>query len=336
MKTEKNMDWTSWILENRFNGVPKIRLINIMIEKGVAEDEAIALVANAHTIAGYAYIKKIDVLYKKLIAFMHNIHDVRASYEPNFVIEKIDVPDKETFLKNYWSVPQPVVLKDVSKGWPAMTKWTLDYFEDNFGDVEVEIQLGRERDPEYEINSVTRKAKIKLKDYIQLIKANPISNDYYMCANNHTLKNPAFAKILDDTGQLPEFITALDTKGGSHLWIGPQGTITPVHHDENGLLHLQIKGRKTWKLISPFSTPDMYNNISVFTPVDLQNIDYDKYPLMKRVKIMEITVEEGEAMFVPVGWWHNVVSEGVSISLSFTTFDYPNAWTFKNPPERLF
>jgi ribosomal protein L16 Arg81 hydroxylase len=80
----------------------------------------------------------------------------------------------------------------------------------------------------------------------------------------------------------------------------------------------------------------MYNNISVFTPVDLQNIDYDKYPLMKRVKIMEITVEEGEAMFVPVGWWHNVVSEDVSISLSFTTFDYPNAWTFKNPPERLF
>jgi len=330
------IDWANWVIENSLNGVTKLTMINIMVQTGVPEDDAIALVSNAASLPGYGLAKKLLHRYKKLASVMETLLTAQRHSPRRTVIEKIDIPYRETFLDKYWSASQPVVLKNFAHDWPAMTKWDLNYFESTFGEEEVEVQMGRETDPDFELNSSLHKVKIKLKEYIWLIKDNPISNDYYMTANNHTLKNDKFKAILQDAGALPDYATNFTSDGNTHLWIGPQGTVTPLHHDETAIFHLQIKGRKHWKLISPLAAPNLYNHINVFSPVDLENIDYEKYPLMKNVDIMEITVEEGEAIFLPVGWWHNVVSKDICISLSFCGFVFPNAWNFVNPQERMY
>lgn len=36
-------------------------------------------------------------------------------------------------------------------------------------------------------------------------------------------------------------------------------------------------------------------------------------------------------VFLPLGWWHQVTSLDVSMSLSFTNLDAPNQYTFDNP-----
>jgi hypothetical protein len=331
-----NIDWVSWVLENTLNGVNKLTMISIMVQNKVPEDDAIALVTNISALPAYKISKKLMSRYKKLASVMGTLLTAQQHSPRRTSIEKIDMPDRETFLDKYWSASQPMVIKNFAHDWPAMQKWDLDYFETNFGDEEVEIQTGRETDPDFELNSSIHKTKVKLKEYIALIKDNPISNDYYMTANNHTLKNNKFKKILEDAGSLPDYATNFTSDGNTHLWIGPQGTVTPLHHDETAIFHLQIKGRKHWKLISPLAAPNLYNHINVFSPVDLENIDYEKYPLMKKVSVMEVTVEEGEAIFLPVGWWHNVVSKDVCISLSFCGFIFPNTWNFINPKETMY
>jgi quercetin dioxygenase-like cupin family protein len=52
---------------------------------------------------------------------------------------------------------------------------------------------------------------------------------------------------------------------------------------------------------------------------------------MRSASILEVVVEPGEFLFIPVGWWHWVKALDISISVSFTSFDVkgsPVAWRF--------
>jgi hypothetical protein len=48
-----------------------------------------------------------------------------------------------------------------------------------------------------------------------------------------------------------------------------------------------------------------------------------------------VTVGPGEALFIPVAWWHAVTALDVSISLTFTNFVHQNRFTWRHPDIRL-
>jgi ribosomal protein L16 Arg81 hydroxylase len=91
---------------------------------------------------------------------------------------------------------------------------------------------------------------------------------------------------------------------------------------------MQVAGRKRWKAISPLQNHWMYNNIGVFSEVDAENPDYGKYPLYHNVQVLEFDLHPGEAIFMPVGWWHHVRSLDICISMSFTNFVFDNGFNF--------
>ena len=325
------MSWIEWAIENTLNGAPRIALVDRMKQEGIAEADALAMTAGLDKLSGYRVASKINEQYKKLSSVMGNLQSLQE-HDPEYeTIEKIDFPSEEVFFKEYWTRNKPVIIKNFAKGWPAISKWSLDYFEDNFGDELVEVQTKRSTDKDYELNSVLYKTKMSLQEFISKIKASETSNDVYMTANNNTLKETRLKEVLEDLGKFPEYLTKPKADGNTHLWIGPKGTITPLHHDEVALFHVQIVGRKVWKLISPLYGPNVYNHKGVFSAVDLQNIDYNRFPKMKGVKIIEALVEPEEALFLPIAWWHGVVSLDRSISMSMINFKYPNHWEYNNP-----
>jgi len=321
------MSWNDWVIENTINKASKLEMIKMMIDDGISEDKAITLIANAKNLPGYEIAEKLSTEKNKLASIMANLKNLQNYTE----IEKINMPSDEEFYERYWRANRPVVIKDLASSWPALNKWTFEYLKENFPDETIEVQTRRNSDKEFEINSIAHKEMMGLKEFIEKIDELSPTNDFYMTANNHVLENTKLSRLLVDTGKIPKFVKHITNNGLSHLWIGPAGTVTPLHHDENILFHTQIVGKKTWKFISPFETPNLYNHKAVFSPVDLENIDYEKYPKMRDVKIMEVTVEPGETVFLPLGWWHGVVSLEKSISLSFNDFIYPNNWVYKNP-----
>src|SRR5262249_32733954 len=112
--------------------------------------------------------------------------------------------------------------------------------------------------------------------------------------------------------------------GRIFFWLGPAGTVTPLHHDmtNNGLA--QIVGRKRVKLVAPHYTPVLYNDRHCFSRVDPEAVDLARFPKASAIRVLDVVVEPGEILFIPIGWWHHVRSLETSISISFTHFRAEN------------
>jgi ribosomal protein L16 Arg81 hydroxylase len=63
---------------------------------------------------------------------------------------------------------------------------------------------------------------------------------------------------------------------------------------------------------------------SMYAAIDADKPDLRRFPEWSDARVIDVVVEPGEALFIPVGWWHHVRSLDVSISLSLTNFRYPN------------
>jgi len=172
---------------------------------------------------------------------------------------------------------------------------------------------------------------VQMNQYIDMVVNGGETNDYYMVANNHKVNNKILQAVFDDIELFPEYLDPGLWDGKAFFWFGPKGTITPLHHDPVNLIMAQVSGRKHWKLISPFQTHLMYNNVGVFSEVDAENPDYNKYPLYQRVQVFDVDLHPGEAIFVPVGWWHHVLALDICISVSFTNFVFPNKYDWHYP-----
>jgi Cupin-like domain len=237
-------------------------------------------------------------------------------------LEKVDRITPADFFRHYFYANRPVVIRGLMRNWKALKLWTPDYFARKFGKYTLEVNSERNRDPLYDRNFTKHNAKMLMKDYVAMIRSGGETNDYYIGANNHLLRRRPFRSLLAQISCPKGFFDPRYFRSDARLFFGPKGTISSLHHDPfNGMLG-QVYGRKRIKLIPPFEIKKLYNHLW-FSDVDLEKIDYEKFPCMKGVTILETVLEPGEHVFIPIGWWHWVKSLDVSISLFSPRFLVP-------------
>lgn len=319
-----------WVAANKLLNKPDADIIQGLVSIGIDAEMATAEVreisSHPYFQAGNNFVQLLNKLESHL-----SIANQLASLSSKFgTIERKSSLSREYFLENYYAKNTPVIITNIMHNWKALQLWTPEYLREKYGDAEVQIQANRNSDPDYEIKIENHKKLVLFREYVDMVVSGS-GNDYYMVANNQTLEREEFKPLFNDIEIFPEYLNPEDTKGRVFFWFGPKGTITPLHHDPVNLILTQVSGRKLIKLISPQQTPLMYNHIGVFSKVDGENPDYNKYPLYKEAKIIEVILEPGEAIFIPVGWWHHVKSLDVSISVSFTNFVFPNYYEWKYP-----
>ncbi|MEM7766912.1 MAG: cupin-like domain-containing protein [Pseudomonadota bacterium] len=239
-------------------------------------------------------------------------------------IERADRLSPDDFRKHYYANQRPVIISGLVDDWPARTLWIPDYLEQTIGAATmVEAQTGRDTlsNFEEEMHRLTR--QVPFSEVARALRAGTPSNDLYITANNGAGNRDAFDPIWTDFAPIPGYIKP-DQPTDAFLWIGPAGTITPFHHDLTNNLLVQVRGRKRIHLIPNWEEARMKTRrvwFSDWTPDALQAAG-DKAPL-----VMDFVLEPGEAVFMPVGWWHHVESLDESASVLFTSFVWPNAFS---------
>ncbi|THH21113.1 hypothetical protein EW146_g376 [Bondarzewia mesenterica] len=134
-----------------------------------------------------------------------------------------------------------------------------------------------------------------------------------------------------------------------NAWLGPKGTVSPAHTDPYFNFYVQVVGRKTVWLAPPGATPSMYpyppptrssavdrrynpvanslepsmsntSRVDVFaSPSQVDQTVQQNYPLFWQDVVPEatsVTLEPGDVLFFPPGWWHAMRSEETSFSVS--------------------
>lgn len=101
-----------------------------------------------------------------------------------------------------------------------------------------------------------------------------------------------------------------------HLWIGNEGIVS-AHYDGADNIACVVAGRRRFVLFPPDQTGNLYPGPLNFTPagaptsmVDLNEPDLERYPYFKiaLANAYSVELEPGDAIFIPMLWWHHVES----------------------------
>ncbi|WP_433847341.1 cupin-like domain-containing protein [Acinetobacter proteolyticus] len=324
-----------WLAQAVLDGVSKAEIYYSLVKQGLSEID-IALEWVQLKQHPYFQIAQEQHFLLKKRNWLLNTLDHFARLNPDYQqIKRISKPEFSHFIQHYYSRNLAVILTDAIQHWPALHKWSPQYFKQAVGTREIEVQFNREQDALFERNSIQHKTKMLMNDFVDLIEQTEHSNNFYMTANNTKASQSSLAVLFQDIDHFHSYTDHTQVYDRSFIWFGPKGAFTPLHHDLTNNILVQIYGRKKVTLIPAMQTPHLYNDVAVFSKIaDPHHPDIlGSFPDFAHSSKIECILNEGDALFIPLGWWHCVESLDTSISVSFTHFKIDNtgAESFPSP-----
>lgn len=294
--------WEVWAARNLLRGVAREQIEQRLVREGLSAEEAKetvdALIASPLFAASAPMIK--DARRWQMLC---RLHDHRRSHGSREVVRRdhLSADDLHQLAR---PASTPIVMRDFLKG-PILDRWTPASLADRFGDVEVNMTIARDQSADYAKAFRRPSVPITVRALVERMATEP-DGAFYLVAQNHAMKGPLGA-MLEDL-ELPEGYLDAPKNERCSLWMGPAQTLTTLHHDRTDILFLQVHGDKRWRLIAPTERAllDRVEGVAtLLDPDDLEN-----------VVVKDVTVHAGDALLVPLGWWHQVRALSASVSLS--------------------
>jgi hypothetical protein len=315
-------EWRRWIAENLLVGQSPESLLELMEANGFGEDESVEEINLA---IDSPYLIGAELLHNRLKKrdWLLAVYRKCNRLHPNSAeIEHRHKLPRDAFLREYYSTNRPVIITGMMDDWPAMRKWNLDYFAQEFGDREVEVQMDRTAGANYETEQEKYTRRIRFSEFVAKVRTAGETNDFYLTAKNNSLNRGVLSELWDDIVQIPEYLS--QENPGGFFWMGPAGTITPFHHDLTNNFMAQVIGRKRLKIAPSWDMPLMLNYLHCFSRIDGRVTPPAPRPPVSEPQILEFILNPGEILFLPIGCLHYVQGLDISVTVSFTNFVFDN------------
>lgn len=229
--------------------------------------------------------------------------------------QKIDVLDYvglKDFNDRYFVPQKPVVIKGLANDKIAGERWSIDYFKETMGYLEVDVF---DNSNKKSASSALTKPdlKMRLSDFLSIIDKNE-KTDLRIFLSNFFKSNP---KLRDEFPCPKIFEGVLDSMG--YMFFGGKDTTVRIHYDidMSNVLLTHFGGKKRVVLIAPQYKDLLYRlPYNTYSLINLDDINYKKYPGLAYVQGYECILEHGDSIFMPSGYWHYMtyLEGGFSIS----------------------
>jgi hypothetical protein len=317
--------YRAWVAENLARGAEEAEVRAALTLRGVPALVAAAAVARASRspeLQG-ALAASRDARRAELTAALR--HDLRRA--GGTALERCRMPAPDEFLRRWYATGTPAIFTDIVPRWPAFGRWSAEDLRTRFGAAEIEMSIGREGDPDPDVRFKTHCRTTTMADYVDRVLAAGATNDLYLIANNRNLARPGLQGLLDDIRLPPGLFDERHSAACGALWFGPAGTVTSLHHDTSNIFFFQVVGRKRIRLYPPDEPALLSRARGVYSAVDPER---DAAELAGTFAYDEV-LAPGDALFLPVGWWHHVRALDLSVSVAFNNFVWDNQFEWYKP-----
>jgi histone arginine demethylase JMJD6 len=233
-----------------------------------------------------------------------NLIDMRNVYTcPK--VNSIHKPSSKDFLTIINKSRQPLLVTGLMDKWKSRKLWTLDFFEFRYGNTVVSVE---------QVDKPFEKKTINLSEYINYIKNTDDQNPYYLKDWQFYIPHTELLKDYETPVHFENWFKQLPNNSIPRwIYIGSKNNGSKLHQDllMTSAWNAVFCGKKCW-LIYPPNQGDYvyYGEVDAFYP------DLEKYPLFNKARPLICWQNPGEILFMPSGWWHQVVNEEACISLT--------------------
>src|SRR5690348_2779740 len=164
-------------------------------------------------------------------------------------IERVADISAREFRENYFKPRKPVIITDLSRNWPAFTKWNWDYFIGLVGKEKVGLYNNNRANAHTRVNGYDE--EMLFGDYLQMVKKGPVELRIFLF---NIFK---YAPRLVNDFTWPTHLIGGLLKKYPMLFVGGSGSIAHMHYDIDlsHILHTQFIGRKRVLLLENNQSP---------------------------------------------------------------------------------
>ncbi|KAI8067170.1 putative pla2g4b [Gongronella butleri] len=278
-------------------------------------------------------------------------------------------PTALEFLQRCVLPNRPAVIKGACDDWSALKRWTDEYLCGALAGNKVTVSVTPNgyadavtHDPITEKDyfvmplqeQMTFDAFLPLLHGTGSVSAHTDQPAYYISLQNGSL-NQEFTSIADDVPKDIAWCTEAlgHAPDAVNFWYGNRRSITSLHKDPYENCYAAIRGSKTFILYPPAEYACLYESVypaAQYTlneagqfdispqdgiqvpwiPVDPLQPDFVKFPRFRHARPVVITITEGEMLYLPALWFHQVMQDGDQGSIAV------NYWYDMNMSNMLY
>lgn len=271
----------------------------------------------------------------------------------DIAIHEIDVKEATPEIMAKFRERQlPVLIKGGARDWKAFQEFDLDFFEKNYGDIEVPVhsepnQVFPDDGKPVPLKNFYQMSYVKMRDLVKSV----VSDERYSAKAIEDVMHEKGGSLIKDYCDL-DYIHRLSGLNeyrkkwyfkkvpvgyviSKQLFIQSQRSHTLWHTEPGYNYFVAIAGEKNWRVTSPYYSSGLYSVIKDNSTYHVSRVDGREpndviarrgFPLYQYMPKYKARVSAGDILVMPPWWWHMVSNEpgSHSISLTFRTIAEPN------------
>lgn len=235
-------------------------------------------------------------------------------------VDELNVLAARDFAEFYVRRARPVIVRGALKECAACSDWTFDYLRRQAGHSNVPLKKWTDQG----IHLVHQ----PLTDYLESLELYETNCE----GGRHDIEQPAYLHDLPLTALFhnadveleafprdffPSWYGA-DWPKFAQMFLGPSNSTTPLHFDclLTHNLFFQVSGRKRFTLLPQEELRLCYPYNWRWYKVDIDAPDYERFPLYREARGVEVIVGPGDLLYMPPGTLHHVRSLDCALSFN--------------------